>query len=55
VDRERAFVIALGYTRRRISLFLSLPFARLEKASLTAKVREIGHVEGASSPRSSVA
>ncbi len=54
-ERERAFVDALSYMKRRISLFICLPFTGLEKATLTAKVREIGQEPGASSPRPSVA
>ena len=54
-ERERAFVMALRYMKQRIATFTALPFAGLERASLTAKLREIGHLEGASSPRPYVA
>ncbi|MCR0984152.1 arsenate reductase ArsC [Roseomonas populi] len=54
-ERERAFVTALRYMKQRIAAFTALPFEGLERASLTAKLREIGHAEGASSPRSNVA
>ncbi len=54
-ERERAFVMALRYMKQRIAAFTALPFASLERASLTAKLREIGHAEGASSPRANVA
>lgn len=54
-ERERAFVMALRYMKQRIAAFTALPLASLERVSLTAKLREIGHAEGASSPRSDVA
>jgi len=54
-ERERAFVMALRYMKQRIAAFTALPIASLERVSLTAKLREIGHAEGASSPRSDVA
>jgi arsenate reductase len=55
LECERTFVTALGHMKRRISLFAALPFASLDRASLTATVREIGHADGASTPRASVA
>lgn len=54
-ERERAFVTAFRYMKQRIATFTALPFEGLERASLTAKLREIGHAEGASSPRPNVA
>ena len=55
LDKERAFALALRYLKTRISLFTHLPIASLDELSLRAKVREIGHAEGASHPRSDVA
>ena len=55
IERERAFVTAFRHMKQRISLFTALPLAGLERATLTAKVREIGHAPGASSPRKDVA
>lgn len=55
IDRERAFVTAFRHMKTRISLFTALPLSRLETAGITARVREIGHAEGASSPRGDVA
>lgn len=49
IERERAFVMALNYMKRRISLFTSLPFKGLERASLAARLHDIGRSEGASS------
>ncbi|WP_159013935.1 arsenate reductase ArsC [Acidisoma sp. S159] len=55
MEQERAYVDAFRYMKNRISLFLALPLSKLERFSLSAKLREIGHTEGASSPRSDVA
>lgn len=55
MERQRAFVTALRYLENRISLFTALPIDKFETSALTAKVREIGQSEGASSPRPDVA
>lgn len=55
VEREAAFVKALRYLENRIKLFIALPFDRLDALALRARVREIGHGEGASSRRGDVA
>ncbi len=55
IERERAFVTAFRHMKQRISLFTALPLAGLERATLTAKVREIGQAPGTSSPRRDVA
>jgi protein-tyrosine-phosphatase len=41
-DKRRAFVAAYTVLHRRISLFASLPLAKLEGLALGEKVREIG-------------
>jgi protein-tyrosine-phosphatase len=41
-DKRRAFVAAYTVLHRRISLFASLPLAKLESLALREKVREIG-------------
>src|ERR1700744_5307714 len=51
VEKERAFNLAFRYLRNRISVFISLPIRSLDKMALSAKLREIGQMEGASSPR----
>jgi len=53
--KRAAFAQAFTFMRNRVSAFAALPFDSLERASLTARVREIGQLEGASSPRSDVA
>jgi arsenate reductase len=55
IERERAFVTALGYLENRIKLFLALPIDRLDAMALKAHVREIGQSEGASSRRGDAA
>lgn len=55
VERERAFVTALRYLENRISLFINLPFEKLDQMSLSRKLREIGQTEGATSKRPEVA
>ena len=55
IERERAFVTALRYLQNRIELFAALPIEKLETSALRAKVREIGHTEGASAAADEVA
>jgi arsenate reductase len=47
IEKEKAFVTAFKYLRNRISIFISLPVASLDRLTLRAKVREIGRMEGA--------
>ena len=47
IEKERAFVTAFRYLRNRISVFTSLPIRSLDKMALSAKLREIGRMEGA--------
>jgi arsenate reductase len=55
IEQEAAFVAAVRYLKNRISIFTALPVASLDKASLRAKLAEIGQSDGASSPRNSAA
>lgn len=55
IERERAFVTALHYLENRIKLFLALPVEGIDRLALTSRLREIGHIEGASSDRGKVA
>jgi hypothetical protein len=50
-DRRRAFLDAALLLRRRIELFASLPFDKLTRLALQARLDEIGH---ASSSRDSL-
>ena len=55
LEKEAAFNTAARYVKNRISAFVVLPIKSLDKLSLTAKLREIGTLEGASRPRPEVA
>jgi arsenate reductase len=55
IQKEAAFVTAARYVRNRIAAFTNLPIKSLDRLSLTAKLREIGALEGASKPRPEVA
>lgn len=50
LEQERAFVIAFGQMKRRIEAFTSLPLGSIENLSLAKRLREIGDMEGATSP-----
>ena len=42
IDKERAFALAFKHLRTRITLFISLPFNKLDDLALKGKLREIG-------------
>lgn len=46
--QREAFMQALRYMMRRIELFLTLPLSSLDEMATRRKLREIGHIEGAS-------
>ncbi|MGE5369583.1 MAG: arsenate reductase ArsC [Chloroflexota bacterium] len=48
IEKQRAFNLAFGYMRTRISLLLATPIHRLDKLKLKARLHEIGESEGAS-------
>mgnify|MGYP001094520977 CR=1 FL=1 len=54
-QKEAAFVAAFRYLQNRISAFIALPIASLDKASLRTRLTEIGQSDGATSPRNSAA
>ncbi len=47
MEKERAFVEAFRLMKNRISVFIALPIATLDKLTLDARLREIGRMEGA--------
>ncbi len=47
IEKERAFVEAFRLMKNRISVFIALPIATLDKLTLDARLREIGRMEGA--------
>lgn len=53
--RRAAFTTAFRFMRNRVSAFAALPIESLERTRLAVKLREIGQLAGASSPRSDVA
>lgn len=48
VDKERAFNTAFRHMRNRITCFIALPLASLDKMALTNRLRDIGQMDGAS-------
>ena len=48
IDKERAFNEAFRLMKNRISLFLALPMASLAPLALSARLKDIGRIEGAS-------
>jgi protein-tyrosine-phosphatase len=55
LEREAAFVAAGRYIKNRIAAFIALPIGSLDKMTLQARIKEIGHLPGASAPRPDVA
>ena len=51
IDKERAFNAAFKLLRNRISTFVALPIASLDRLSLSNRLREIGELEGATRGR----
>ena len=49
VEKERAFNMAFRFMRNRVTAFISLPLANLDKLALASRLRQIGHMEGATS------
>jgi arsenate reductase (thioredoxin) len=47
IEKERAFNTAFRYLKNRISIFTSLRIRSLDKLTLSARLREIGRIEGA--------
>lgn len=54
-EKRVAFATTLRYMKLRIAAFAALPLESLERLSLTAKLREIGQMEGSTAKRSDVA
>jgi arsenate reductase len=50
VEKERAFNTAFRLIRNRVMAFVSLPLASLDTMALTGRLREIGHMDGATRP-----
>lgn len=50
VEKHAAFATAFRYLKNRINAFVSLPLASIDKLSLGTQLREIGRLEGSTSP-----
>ena len=50
VDKLTAFIQAFRYLRTRISVFVSLPLASIDKMALDAELRRIGRMASATTP-----
>jgi arsenate reductase (thioredoxin) len=50
IEKEAAFVVAFRYLKNRIGVFTNLPLRSIDKLSLGTKLREIGHLDGATHP-----
>ncbi len=46
IEKERAFSDAARYMRNRISAFLNLPLAAIDRMALGTKLRDIGQMQG---------
>ncbi|KAA6474639.1 arsenate reductase ArsC [Agrobacterium sp. ICMP 7243] len=55
VDKGRAFAQAAKYLKNRISLFVNLPLATIDKLALETKLHEIGRIEGSTNGKGEVA
>jgi arsenate reductase (thioredoxin) len=49
IEKEAAFVEAFRLLRNRITIFISLPVASINKLSLAKQLRDIGRIDGATS------
>lgn len=48
VQKEAAFNLAFRFLRNRVSAFINLPVASIDRMSLASKLRDIGSMDGAS-------
>ncbi|MCJ9720257.1 arsenate reductase ArsC [Agrobacterium sp. SHOUNA12C] len=55
IEKGRAFAQAAKYLKNRISLFVNLPLATIDKLALETKLREIGRIEGSTHRNGEVA
>jgi protein-tyrosine-phosphatase len=47
LQKEAAFVAAFGFLKNRITTFVSLPLASIDRLSLGTRLRDIGRIDGA--------
>lgn len=55
LDKGRAFAQAARFLKNRITAFLSLPLESIDKLALETQLRNIGRMEGSTSPTGEVA
>ena len=55
IEKERAFVTVFRYLKNRISLLVNLPTTSLNRLALTARLQDIGRIEGSTSKNPKVA
>jgi arsenate reductase len=55
LEKERAFTQAARFLKNRISAFLSLPLSSIDRLTLQSRLRDIGGLEGTSTPSPKVA
>ena len=51
LDKETALVMAFHHLKNRIDAFTGLPLASIDKLSLGTRLRDIGHMSGATTPQ----
>jgi arsenate reductase len=51
VDIQRAFAQAARFLKNRIAAFVSLPLESIDRMALETKLRQIGTMEGSTSPQ----
>jgi len=51
MDKQRAFAQAARFLKNRILAFVNLPLASIDRLSLKTKLRQIGAMEGSTSPQ----
>jgi len=50
IERQRAFATAFRHLKNRIDQFLAIPLHRLDRLTLSDRLRDIGELEGATHP-----
>lgn len=51
LEKEAAFLAAFRYLKNRIGVFTNLPLRSIDRLALGTKLREIGRLEGATTPQ----
>jgi arsenate reductase len=51
IDKQRAFAQAARFLKNRILAFVNLPLVSIDRLALETKLRQIGAMEGSTSPQ----